>query len=1066
MCTSSYAHINNFVKSRSEVDQSSPVFHRLLHVILLTALVACGGGGGGGVNPATNSTPTVGNSDPTNTGNSGNQPPLPTPDPLPPLTGLPGLTALPQTTLNFGAKDNMASMSPAPVISAKQDGRWNDAATWNLNRVPNADEVVSIPAGRSVQLDDATARVGGLWLAGTLKLANADGVLLNTKFAMITGLLEAGTPAQPITRNVAIELWGSDVTENIAAMGTKNLAVMSGGMLQLAGEPRLAWSKVNASANAGASSLTLKDDASSWRVGDQVVLASGSIDPRDAQVLTLTKVNGKQIEFSPPLAKQRYGQLQTFEGKELDQRPSVSLLTRKLRVRGAADSDVIGFGGHIMIMRGGHAQVSGVELQRMGQRGLPGRYPIHWHEAGDREGSYAIGNAINGGFQRAVVVHSTNKILVDANVAYNVPNHAFVWAEDGDEVANIFTRNVATLINTPEEKHFAFPINNPFFGNSSQGEGRSAAFWGRSMSKHILRDNISAGVLEGFGYFVDLFTPAPDSAVDGSGMTFDGNVAHSTFVTFVTGNQINYPEATRGHGLMVTTGANEGKQYYFQRYTGYQNVSGAWLEDRATVLSDSIVADNGSGVIVLRGIVDGVTVVGKSANTTPTPRIVASVSNDFQAAIQIAGSNHGGKRAPWLRKATIVNQPGVGILWDPDNIGPNAVIGDIKFVNTQQRMVASSPVIPFDFSEPPNYAFTDENGVILGNGIRSRVMLLDTTLNDDSCTNATAMAVIVCPASGSLMLQSNTSLTLAEANGRLALLRYWEMYDASFGDPGSASYVGAGRSYWANGVDVANNTLSLIFTDTAAKSVQIALPASASPSSISISGQSIAQMANLTQLRGSATSGYFFDTVAKQIYLRLVGTQYRHDVQIVAPFLRTATIGRTPEASTTSAADGYAYEVLATNATYQLRYNPNVTGTRKSIGVANNSIINAPSFLSGSTGGDTSVIKAYVYAPQDGIYRIGLWGSGGGTSVWLGDQFVMGEPWAYINSNYVRNNQLTTELQTWQPNRQVALRAGWHQVSVVHAKMPTNQEGNSLFLRWAAPSNPDTWVYPSIKVGL
>jgi hypothetical protein len=1058
-------------------------FNRWQHVwacCMVLMLQACGGDGSGQtastmppdtfVQPTQTASPIgspLPSPSPTSPGSTSSPEPSPTPTvELPPLSGLPGLTALPQQTLAFGPATPLDTSKLSPTVTAVADGDWSNASTWNTARVPADSDIVAIPAARRVELRAVTAKLGGLWIQGRLTLADQGGTLLNTRFAAIAGVLQAGSEAQPIVNSVGIELWGTNVSEDVMGMGTKGLMVMSGGLLKLHGAPRLSWTKLDASAAAGSSRITLKDDTGSWRAGDKVVIASGTLDPRDSQVLTLTKVNGKQIEFTPALAKPRYGVLQTYEGKVLDQRPSVSLLTRNLFVRGASDSDVNAFGGHIMVMAGGHGQISGIELTRMGQRGLAGRYPLHWHEAKDRDGSYAIGNSINGSFQRAVVLHSTNKIQVDGNVAYDVSNHAYVWAEDGDEVGNTMTRNVGVLVRSPEERHFAFPLNNPFFLNSSQGEARSAVFWGRSMSQHVLRDNISAGALDGFGYFVDLFTPAPDSTLDGSGMVFDGNVAHSTYLTFVSGNQINYPEATRGHGLMITTGAEDRAQYVFQRFTGYNNMSGAWLEDRASVLKDSIVADNAVGVIVLRGVVDGVTIVGRSENSYVFPRTVLSVANDAQAGIQIASSDHGGKRAPLIKNVTVINQPDTAILWDGDNVAPGASFGQVRLVNTPRLLLASEPAKLrglTEFFDRPNYGFEDEKGLVLGNGVRAHVMQADTNYMDPTCTTVTSIYAVVCPTERSIWVSANQDLSFYESSGQLSFLRYWEMRDPSYEEVGHAGLLGAGRRYESTGV--AGTRLALQFSDALGKSVELALPSNAVPTRAIQGSLSITQAGALSELRGASVSSWFYDATGKKLYFRFVGSAVREQVVIEAPFIASIPSGRLAEATNSNAAVGFNYQVHANTADYRFRYPiPAESPVRR--GTLSAATINNPPFLNSAASGDTTVIRGYVFAPEDGIYRIGLWGGGGGTSIWVGNEWVMGEPWAFINSNNLRNDQLVTEFQARQPYRPFALRAGWHAVTVVHAKMPANTEGNYMHLRWTTPSNDSTWVYPQWKAGL
>ena len=71
----------------------------------------------------------------------------------------------------------------------------------------------------------------------------------------------------------------------------------------------------------------------------------------------------------------------------------------------------------------------------MGQFGVKGRYPIHWHMArqiNDPTKTYAMDNAIHHVFQRCVTVHGTHGVNVINNVAYNTFGHCY-FLEDGGE---------------------------------------------------------------------------------------------------------------------------------------------------------------------------------------------------------------------------------------------------------------------------------------------------------------------------------------------------------------------------------------------------------------------------------------------------------------------------------------------------------------------------------------------------------------------------------------------------------------------------------------------------------
>ena len=68
-----------------------------------------------------------------------------------------------------------------------------------------------------------------------------------------------------------------------------------------------------------------------------------------------------------------------------------------------------GYGGHIFVMDNGIARLSSVELRRMGQTNMLGRYPFHLHRLGARgKHSYIEDSAIWRSFYRGVSVHATS----------------------------------------------------------------------------------------------------------------------------------------------------------------------------------------------------------------------------------------------------------------------------------------------------------------------------------------------------------------------------------------------------------------------------------------------------------------------------------------------------------------------------------------------------------------------------------------------------------------------------------------------------------------------------------
>ena len=952
----------------------------------------------------------------------------------------------------------------APTLKATTDGQWTNAATWG-GRMPADGDIVQIPRGRNVQLNGITAKIGGLYVDGSLTFADID-VELNSRFVINHGLIQAGTLEQPYTKRAVVTLHGTDTSHSVLAMGTKSIAVGKGGNLQLHGENRLAWSQLAANADVGSTSMTLADAATTWRAGDKVVVVSSGFDPREAEVVTLTNVTGNTVSFSPALQFAHLGLVQTIEGQTLDQRAAVGLLSRNIVVRGADDSDAIGFGGHIIVTAGGHAQISGVELTKMGQRGRQGRYPMHWHMAGDRRGDYFAGNAIHDSFQRAAVIHSTSYVHLDGNVAYNIKNHAFVWSEDGDEVGVKMTRNLGVLVSNPAFADFAFPSPNGFIGNSTQAEQRSGVFWGRSYNKHVITGNIAAGVLDGSGFFFDLASPAGKGGDEGEGMVFEDNTAHSSFKALNTGNQINYPEATAGHGLMATTGTNGRHAHTFARFFGYHNVSGAWVEDRSQTLTDSVLADNNVGVMMARSKLTKVTVIGKSANPQPF-----NAQGHERTGIKVTGSNHGGFKAPLILDATIVNQENKTLWYANSYISHAASLGKIRTLSSSGRVHFDDDV-KFDLSpDTPEHGLTDAFGVLLGDGVPARIFMLHSHAVTPDCTPA--MNANVCPLASTLKLSSSTIPSgtshgpmLIEENGSVTAMRSLNYSDPGMVSEGAQSYVNSGRRYTV--LSDARSKWEFLLDESADKSVQLDFSVGAQASNVTQNGQQVAKAVSLSALGNATASGWYHNIATQKLHVRIVGGPGLQTVAIEAPFTSTSGYGRVPIALPPGAVDGVSYSAYRNAPTYAHRYAP-PTGAAMRSGTSNTANLGgngaSGAILTTSVDGETTVIRGYVYAPVDGTYRMSLYGWGGGLSLWLGETFVVSQPYAFFNSNCHGSGGLEERFPACGDHRMVALQRGWHPIAGVQAKIPEHSAGDALIFRWIPPNSadPSRWTTPDLK---
>ncbi|KAK7490147.1 hypothetical protein BaRGS_00018669 [Batillaria attramentaria] len=203
--------------------------------------------------------------------------------------------------------------------------------------------------------------------------------------------------------------------------------------------------------------IKLKDDVSSWNVGEQIVVASTDFDWRQAEMTTIMECSQCQpdeIRVTGPFRYTHYGEI-TYN---VDERAEVALLSRSVLIEGELEDDCYSFtereievceryqkdtfGAHIQALHG-HANfhVQHAELYHVGQQAHLGSYPLHFHMCDDASGSWVRNNSIHHSFSRCVTVHGTDYAEVSDNACYDHLGHGY-FLEDSAEQNNVFRGNL------------------------------------------------------------------------------------------------------------------------------------------------------------------------------------------------------------------------------------------------------------------------------------------------------------------------------------------------------------------------------------------------------------------------------------------------------------------------------------------------------------------------------------------------------------------------------------------------------------------------------------------------
>jgi hypothetical protein len=508
-----------------------------------------------------------------------------------------------------------------------QESRWSDPASWPGNKLPAAGDTVEIAAGKQIVLDVSPPVLAGLTINGKLRFSDEADLELNTEWIMLHGELEIGTEAKPYSHKATITLTDNVKDEQLMGMGDRGI-MLSGGTLNLHGNRSNSWTKLAATAEAGATRIEVLD-ASQWQVGDQIVLASTDYDPRQAEVRSIAAINGNSITLDRPLQYMHFGKI-TFD---VDERGEVGLLTRNIKIQASEDAAESYFGGHIMAMVTSKMFIDGIELNRMGQHLELARYPIHWHLVGDGgAGQYVRNSAIHDTFNRCVTVHGTNNLRIENNVTYNNVGHCF-FMEDGIETGNEYVKNLAIQVKCHPTLP-CVPTTLAASGESIAGargqdskdvllpsDNTVAAYWITNPDNRYI-DNVAAGS-DSNGFWMSL-PEHPNGAFLDSDISkatwprntaireFRGNVAHSTYDGFMLDRNINMNNTFGVTGNMHIPRENPADprsrllETRLEDLTAYKNRNGGfWGRGEYRTVSNYRAADNAIGYTQASGLGGG-----------------------------------------------------------------------------------------------------------------------------------------------------------------------------------------------------------------------------------------------------------------------------------------------------------------------------------------------------------------------------------------------------------------------------------------------------------------------------
>jgi hypothetical protein len=767
--------------------------------------------------------------------------------------------------------------------------------------------------GKTVVLDTSPPPLKSLQIDGTLVFDERD-LALSADWIMVHGKLQIGTEEAPFRHEATISLTGTNRDENVVGMGPKVLGV-TGGTLEVHGERRLNWTKLGATADEGATQITL-DKAPGWRPGDRIVISSTDYDPFQAEEATVKAVSGSVVTLDEALAHTHWGATQTFDGRVVDERAEVALLSHNVAIEGEAASSADGFGGQIMVMGDGTARLEGVELTRMGQRGILRRYPIHFHMLGDAgAGSYLKNSSLHHTFNRCVTVHGTNQLILSRNVCHDHIGHGY-FLEDGAEHDNMITGNLGLLTREPaaaadrllptDDSPATFWITNPdnvVRGNVA-ASSRGMGFWyalpehptGRSANANVWPRRTPLGEFSG----------NVAHSNDGDGLHVDGGPNQTTLESETTNYRPRQDPAASSPPVIAQ----------FEGFVGYKNRHRAvWLRGSDHRLVNATLADNGIGATFAswESMLTDSLVVGETSNKG-NPRSWETKGLDgrslpryWDADFPIRGYEFYDGRVG-AENTTFVNftantqrqASGLGYnLSNAFNIHPKNYATELSFVNAK-RVYLPDPVTADPADGDPatgmdgdtSSVFLDTDGSVTGTAGRYVVANYPFLLNE-GCGFRTAWNAHVCQAEYVTLtvgrrdgdLRAITPLTLRRADGVTQTL--WGCCDDS---RSADSSVFPNQGYEVTFDGGTPQRMIFVLTRGQDRWVRLTLNYPVTPK-VTKYGCDLADSTkwckggagSVAELDAMTKSGYYYDPEAKKLHLKLVSTNTDYEELQVDP---------------------------------------------------------------------------------------------------------------------------------------------------------------------------------------
>jgi hypothetical protein len=146
--------------------------------------------------------------------------------------------------------------------------RWSDIRTWGTDLPPVDGDLVYVPPGMNLLVDQTTPILKGILVQnGTLTFADESDMVISTGLITLTGgKFIAGTEKQPYQHKLTFVMYGGYYSAQQPMFGNKGIGCLEC-FISMYGQVRqYTWTLLSATANIGDIDIIVKDSVD-WNVG-------------------------------------------------------------------------------------------------------------------------------------------------------------------------------------------------------------------------------------------------------------------------------------------------------------------------------------------------------------------------------------------------------------------------------------------------------------------------------------------------------------------------------------------------------------------------------------------------------------------------------------------------------------------------------------------------------------------------------------------------------------------------------------------------------------------------------